>query len=117
MHEPAEHLKQPNQVNRGFLFIEFPSHMEACEFRKQMAVNRTLMPFGKIMPNIDWAEPVIVPDEAEVAKVSPHQSYADTDKSLDMISFPGSIQSRLGHGFGNVCPPNSDPQHDQNPLR
>jgi len=69
MHEPAEHLKQPNQVNRGFLFIEFPSHMEACEFRKQMAVNRTLMPFGKIMPNIDWAEPVIVPDEAEVAKV------------------------------------------------
>ena len=70
MHEPAEHLKQPNQVNRGFLFVEFPSHMEACEFRKQMAVNRTLMPFGKIMPNIDWAEPVIVPDEAEVVKVS-----------------------------------------------
>ena len=78
MHEPAEHLKQPNQVNRGFLFIEFPSHMEACEFRKQMAVNRTLMPFGKIMPNIDWAEPVIVPDEAEVAKVSYYVNSHDT---------------------------------------
>ena len=78
MHEPAEHLKQPNQVNRGFLFIEFPSHMEACEFRKQMAVNRTLMPFGKIMPNIDWAEPVIVPDEAEVAKVSYYVSSHGT---------------------------------------
>ena len=81
MHEPAEHLKQPNQVNRGFLFIEFPSHMEACEFRKQMAVNRTLMPFGKIMPNIDWAEPVIVPDEAEVAKVSISSSNSSSTRS------------------------------------
>ena len=69
--------------------------MEACEFRKQMAVNRTLMPFGKIMPNIDWAEPVIVPDEAEVAKVSPQQSCPGTDKSSCLSPYLNQTQIQI----------------------
>jgi len=72
MSEPQEHGKNENApshwVNRGFMFVDFATHIDACEFKKKMQL-RLIAPFGKPLPNVDWAEPIVKPDEDALAKV------------------------------------------------
>ena len=75
MSEPQEHKKESasapsHWVNRGFMFVDFATHIHACEFKKKMQL-RLIAPFGKPLPNVDWAEPIVKPDEDALAKVKP----------------------------------------------
>ena len=56
-------------VNRGFMFVDFATHIHACEFKKKLHL-RLIAPFGKPLPVVDWAEPIVKPDEEALAKVS-----------------------------------------------
>ena len=76
MSEPQEHNKTnetavaapTHWVNRGFMFVDFATHIHACEFKKKMQL-RLIAPFGKPLPNVDWAEPIVKPDDDALAKV------------------------------------------------
>lgn len=46
MHEPVDVQKAAGQVNRGFCFIDFESHIAAAEVKKNL-LKRTLLLFGR----------------------------------------------------------------------
>jgi len=79
MSEPQEHNKTnetavaapTHWVNRGFMFVDFATHIHACEFKKKMQL-RLIAPFGKPLPNVDWAEPIVKPDDDALAKAPRH---------------------------------------------
>ena len=56
------------QVNRGFCFIDFESHMAAAEVKKNL-LKRTLLLFGRYTGIVDWADPVNDPGEDTMKKV------------------------------------------------
>jgi len=54
--------------NRGFAFLEFSTHKDAALARRKLMSGRIKV-FGNITPTVDWADPVVEPDEEIMSKV------------------------------------------------
>ena len=68
MYEPLDSQKAEGHLNRGFVFVEFESHMEAAQVKKNL-LNRTITLFNRYYQNVDWADPINSPDENTMATV------------------------------------------------
>ena len=68
MYEPLDSQKAEGHLNRGFVFVEFDSHMEASQVKKNL-LNRTITLFNRYYQNVDWADPINQPDENTMATV------------------------------------------------
>lgn len=54
--------------NRGFAFLEFSTHKDAALARRKLMSGRIKV-FGNITPTVDWADPIVEPDEETMSKV------------------------------------------------
>jgi len=54
--------------NRGFAFLEFSTHKDASTARRRLGSGKIKV-FGNIQPTVDWADPVVEPDEEVMSKV------------------------------------------------
>lgn len=68
MYDPLESAKVEQHQNRGFVFIEFDSHVEAASVKKNL-LNRSITLFGRYYQNVDWADPINSPDESTMSTV------------------------------------------------
>ena len=68
MYEPLDTGRAEGQQNRGFVFVEFESHMEAAHVKKNL-LNRTITLFNRYYQNVDWADPINTPDDSTMATV------------------------------------------------
>lgn len=55
-------------LNRGFAFLEYEDHKAAFTARKKLMSGRVQV-FGGVNISVDWADPVIEPDEETMSKV------------------------------------------------
>ncbi len=83
MYEPLESQKDNGASNRGFVFVEFESHMDASTVKvqsfnklhlfyecfKKNLLNRSLALFGRYYQNVDWADPENTPDDNVMSTV------------------------------------------------
>jgi len=68
MYEPLESGKAEGHKNRGFVFVEFESHMEAANIKKNL-LNRSITLFNRYYQNVDWADPINSPDDNTMSTV------------------------------------------------
>jgi len=68
MYDPLDTGRAEGQQNRGFVFVEFESHMEAAHVKKNL-LNRTITLFNRYYQNVDWADPINNPDDSTMATV------------------------------------------------
>ncbi|WP_411016710.1 hypothetical protein, partial [Salmonella sp. s51944] len=62
------YTSQDSNRNRGFAFLEFEDHKTAAAARRNL-MSKRLTVFGGINVTVDWADPVIEPDEETMSKV------------------------------------------------
>lgn len=62
------HQTEDKKKNRGFAFLEYEDHKSAAVARKNL-MNGKLVVFGRIHVTVDWADPIIEPDEETMSKV------------------------------------------------
>ncbi|XP_071818985.1 heterogeneous nuclear ribonucleoprotein Q-like isoform X2 [Apostichopus japonicus] len=55
-------------LNRGFAFLEYEDHKAAFTARKKLMSGRVQV-FGGVNISVDWADPIIEPDEETMSKV------------------------------------------------
>ena len=68
MYEPLDIGKAEGHENRGFVFVEFDSHMEAAQVKKNL-LNRSITLFNRYYQNVDWADPINNPDDNTMSTV------------------------------------------------
>ena len=59
---------EDKKKNRGFAFLEYDSHKSASLARRKMMSGRIKI-WNNIAVNVDWADPIVEPDEDTMAKV------------------------------------------------
>lgn len=62
------YTSQESNRNRGFAFLEYEDHKSAAAARRSL-MNKRVTVFGGVNVTVDWADPVIEPDEETMAKV------------------------------------------------
>jgi RNA recognition motif-containing protein len=68
MYEPLDAGRLEGHKNRGFVFVEFDSHVEAAHVKKNL-LNRSITLFSRYYQNVDWADPINAPDESTMSTV------------------------------------------------